>query len=937
MKNRSRLFRLELLEERNLLSTTPLGDVEDSVALFASANFDSAQTVTFSADLDFSGETLCQMAVDGTSLAVLSHDTSTGYLRLYQWESENWQLQTTRTFANVSQFGQNLAIDGRNILVDSGKGVSIFHWNGTTLSETVLSSAGCVSASLDGDIAVIGGENSVSVYRNTILGWQQEKFWSGSHGQSIGANVLYDAATERLFVADYTDEATGAVSVYTRDSGKWTLQQTLSGEQEFGCSLSVDGNTLAVGAGGNVTLYEYADGTWVEKEDKFTPISQEGLTSVLFGSSVSLSGDRLWVGDSLALQGTSVTGAVYTFEKTSSGWEEGEILQSSASGNVLRYGESVFLCEDFAVVMVPGNSTIVTCTPSESDKDALQVESILLDGNQIIVGFSEILSKSSEPILRIGSETLSATEILHGNKVVWTLPDGFSEKDYTLSWSGISDLHGCSLATTEWEWTYDKTVPTVESFSMESGGGKVSATVTFSEEMVPPLGSDQDFLLVDETGKSYPVTWDYDKSMRTVTIFSETTMPAGEYTLWVLGGAMGWCDLAGNPLVKVGFRNGEILQALNVSVELGVTDENSQPVEWLHEWQSHGVELYAISETDISGANLTVELHYRPDLFTLEESSLPAGWSVSEQTSGTLILTGLSGNLTVGEKTLLGEIRFEPVAEGGIALDTTVAGLPVEELGLRVASISGTDTSGTALEGSGTIQTLPKVYPVLYDLDDSGSIDIDDLILFAQNFSKSADASPMAFYCDLDHSGTVDIDDLILFAQNFSRSPGNSLMFASNYPAAWETGQNLVLAEKVAVKTDEIPVALEQNALDTLSEVVIERATTEFGITVPAQVLETVTFRVADLGGNVLATQIGNVLWIDQTAAGCGWYLDATPYDDTDDVFDGQVDLLSVLFHEWGHLAGEEHSEENDDWMGESIAPGVRRLPDVMDKIFGEG
>lgn len=1588
-KNRGRAFRLEMLEERCLLSVAPWnGHADEATPLVAAANSSFSQPAQFSTTafslleeesvLSFSGETLCQMAVDGTSLAVLSYDASQkGFLRLYQWENGDWQCQTEKTFWEVetAQFGKSLSMDGRDILVDSGETVSIFHWNGTTLSETVLPSERCEAASLDGDIAVLGGENSVSVYRNTLHGWQLEKKWDGATGESLGAKVLYDAATERLFVSDYAENTVGKVSVYERDLGKWTLRQTLSGDVESGCSLSVDGDTLAVGAADKVTIWEYSETSW-NVVDTVLPTTSVEETPGQFGGSVTLSGDRLWVGDSLASRRSStgvpsVTGAVYTFEKTESGWVEGEVLWPSASGNVLRYGESVFLNEDFAVVMVSGNGTIVTRNPGESAKEELKVESVLLDGNQVVIGFSEILAASSTPRLQIGSETLTATEILNGNKVVWTLPQGFSETDYTLVLSGISDLHGCSLATTEstLDWVYDKTTATATvSFQPQAGTISPFATVTFSEDMALPL--ENGFLLMDGMGKEYSLQWSYEETTRTAAIFLEESLSEGDYLFWIQGGAMGWCDRAGNPIVNVGERfvvgeetsklefssgkatvssyllaadevaeytvkltagqsyqwrlqdsmnhglllevydgetliargspaaegqsitgwvpatskdytiriscpaeaafpgnvlftlegtektasmpselslqtsiqdgdvfqtvtsvrvtadrsfdlskmdirkvtltpeegnvknctgygwvdgrtvefffdgvsegtwtlnmeagtvysldgktaaaigltftvdqtspgnptlpedwssrfilpedvtetlkmtvvfaeamrpdsfdpsdirlagvhsgntairgyelsadgkiltldlgrlpmdsyvltlnttgaftdlagnsiqttedfsclfgviskatlplpetmpqrvNGDVVsqtmvngyvtktetnrysftvpeggqwfswssddaivievqpangsevkgsfleagnytlvismqkestanqtayslvfqfsEVLNtqesagtltmdvstvgtlsvcgeqtgshyyqlpafshgfkatlsegfsvslidsagnsagtmvqegngwmvseaipegyclkvtantasarnytllveeltnsvalsgtvekvtlrfeypvesnlswsdivtiqkgneeitsfgtfelsedgktltwlpsadllaadeiltvtmdettwgnsiplegsvegiwsgtltiassiaVSVELSVTDEKLQSVTWLHEWQPYWVEIHATAETALAEVDWELNIHYRPDLFTLDASSLPMGWSVTEQNSGILTITASTENVPENAKTLLGKIRFQPVPRGGIALDMTTAELPVRELGLRVESLVGTEASGMELDGKGTEKAFPKVYPVLYDFDDSGTVDIDDLIFFAKNFSNSADASTNAFYCDLDHSGIVDIDDLILFAKNFSNSVGSTLSFANNYPAMWETGQNLVLAECGTAKTEEIPVTLEQETLDTFSEVVIERATTEFGVTVPADVWKSVTFRVTDLGGNVLATQIGNVLWIDQTAAGYGWYLDATPYDDTDDNFHGQVDLLSVLFHEWGHLAGEEHSEVETDWMWESLVPGVRRLPDVMDKIFGD-
>ncbi len=70
--------------------------------------------------------------------------------------------------------------------------------------------------------------------------------------------------------------------------------------------------------------------------------------------------------------------------------------------------------------------------------------------------------------------------------------------------------------------------------------------------------------------------------------------------------------------------------------------------------------------------------------------------------------------------------------------------------------------------------------------------------------------------------------------------------------------------------------------------------------------------RIADLEGATLGAQSGNVVWIDEDAAGFGWTLDGSF---------GQVDLQSVLAHEFGHALGVGH-----DVMGSRLAVGTRDL-----------
>lgn len=89
--------------------------------------------------------------------------------------------------------------------------------------------------------------------------------------------------------------------------------------------------------------------------------------------------------------------------------------------------------------------------------------------------------------------------------------------------------------------------------------------------------------------------------------------------------------------------------------------------------------------------------------------------------------------------------------------------------------------------------------------------------------------------------------------------------------------------------------------------------------------------RVADLGGATLGLAVGNTVWLDDNAAGWGWFVDSTPWDNAEFTTAGdqgeqnRIDLLSVLEHEIGHLLGYEHGAGGV--MQETLAPGERLAP----------
>lgn len=109
--------------------------------------------------------------------------------------------------------------------------------------------------------------------------------------------------------------------------------------------------------------------------------------------------------------------------------------------------------------------------------------------------------------------------------------------------------------------------------------------------------------------------------------------------------------------------------------------------------------------------------------------------------------------------------------------------------------------------------------------------------------------------------------------------------------------------------------------------------------------LTTVNVQLGNLGNGVLGQTAANTIIIDAVAAGWGWFVDASPFDNREfanrlsevafaatpgSAAYGRMDLLSTLLHEMSHAMGMEHAADTEAGLSvttESLAAGVRVLP----------
>ena len=157
---------------------------------------------------------------------------------------------------------------------------------------------------------------------------------------------------------DPDPDGTGEAYVYVRSGSAWQQQAVLKAPVEinlsyFGCSVAIDGDTAVVGAYGYVYVFTRAAGVWSLQQ------KLDGPTNSQMGWSVAISGDTLLAGapayyyyDGVSPPGPT-TGAAMVYTRTAGVWTLQQQLMASDGAQTDRFGWSVGLDDDSAVVGAP--------------------------------------------------------------------------------------------------------------------------------------------------------------------------------------------------------------------------------------------------------------------------------------------------------------------------------------------------------------------------------------------------------------------------------------------------------------------------------------------------------------------------------------------------------------------------------------------------------
>lgn len=234
------------------------------------------------------------------------------------------------------------------------------------------------SVSVAGNTAVVGADGDDELGRFTGAAYvfvrsgdswaEQDKLLAsdGAEFDHFGESVSVDGDTVVVGVEQRDDLgiSSGAAYVFVRSGDVWTEQAKLmpiEGEENdrFGRSVSIDGNTIVVGAEGDDDVADGSGAAYVFVRDGELWTEQaklrasDGAATDSLGRSVSIDGDTVVIG--ARKDGFQVRpGAAYVFVRSGEAWTEQAKLLASDGADQDFFARSVALAGDTVVVGASG-------------------------------------------------------------------------------------------------------------------------------------------------------------------------------------------------------------------------------------------------------------------------------------------------------------------------------------------------------------------------------------------------------------------------------------------------------------------------------------------------------------------------------------------------------------------------------------------------------
>ena len=315
---------------------------------------DGAAPDIFGQSIAASGSTV----VVGAPQRTVGSNSTQGAAYVFVQSGGIWSQQAELTASDgtaFDQFGSSVALDGGTIVVGA---------RGRTVGSN-------------------NSQGAVYLFTQSGASWSQQAELTASDGQindyfgsSIAANGGTIVVGAPGHAATGSNNAQGAAYIFTLSGASWGQQAEVTSsdgvsQDQFGSSVAVSGSTALVGAPchpaaggcgpGSAYVFTQSVTSWSQQAEL---TASDGVAQDQFGWSVALDGTTAVVGATLHTVGSNqeFQGAAYIFTQTVSSWSQQAEISASDGVSQDKFGYSVALLGNTAVVSAIWHPVTVSCT-----------------------------------------------------------------------------------------------------------------------------------------------------------------------------------------------------------------------------------------------------------------------------------------------------------------------------------------------------------------------------------------------------------------------------------------------------------------------------------------------------------------------------------------------------------------------------------------------
>lgn len=382
-----------------------------------------------------------------------------GQSYLFSGSPANWTALPLENSGVLGIFGVSVSLDSSELLAgapdDYYGAVASYGFDGTSWASQINLTAMDVYADYFGSAAAISSDTAVidsvfsesssastsfvNIYGRDQKGiWQLEQSISRTAGDDVSdVNFCSLAAIDgdtigigdpRQSFGDSSDSDKGAAYIYKRGESAWTRDAVLldfsgAGGDDFGCSVSLSGNTAVVGAPGansnigSAFVFVQSGGTW-GLQQRLTP--SDGVSRDYFGVATAVSGNTLVVGAPYH----AGKGAAYLYTRSGTTWTFQHEITAADSMSGDHFGAPVTMAGNTLAIGAPrkspnggvyiytisGGAATLQQQLDHTSARAFFGIALGLYGNQLVVG-----ADNTVHIYERKSSTWSPRAIMEGN------------------------------------------------------------------------------------------------------------------------------------------------------------------------------------------------------------------------------------------------------------------------------------------------------------------------------------------------------------------------------------------------------------------------------------------------------------------------------------------------------------------------------------------